>query len=65
VHDCISSFQCDLHGGETYSEIWEVIVMQSHGFMYEWGWWVVKAGGVVMVCMAAAAAALVIWYKTK
>ena len=32
--------------------------MEVHGFMYEWGWWIVKAGGVVIVCMSVAAGVL-------
>ena len=39
--------------------------MEVHGFMYNWGWWVVKTGGVVMVCMAIAAGALVLWVRNK
>lgn len=39
--------------------------MENHGLMYQWGWWVVKAGGVVMVLMAVSALILAIWAKNR
>lgn len=37
----------------------------EHGFMYNWGWWVVKAGFVVMGVMGGVAVLAAAWFKRR
>jgi hypothetical protein len=65
VYNCLFIILCFAFIRKTIIEVGEDGIMEVHGFMYNWGWWVVKAGAVVMAVMAISAGILAAWVKRR